>query len=161
VNDFCDLNGNCSSGGFKNCNDGNPCTDDSCDPGTGQCIHLFNNAPCEDGSLCTDNDQCVNGSCRSGTPKNCSDDNICTLNERCDPSTGQCTFNPNDGAPCDDGNTCTLNDVCSGGQCIGPTDYCVAQQHVCIPGPGQIACAAPKCLKDPIIGSPWCFCACI
>ena len=39
------------------CNDNNPCTDDSCDPSTG-CIHTNNANPCDDGSACTTGDAC-------------------------------------------------------------------------------------------------------
>src|SRR5262249_52422514 len=40
----------------KNCDDGNPCTDDGCDHSTGQCTHTFNNggpSTCDDGNACT------------------------------------------------------------------------------------------------------------
>src|SRR5262245_61173989 len=33
-----------------NCNDNNPCTDDSCDPVGGGCRHTNNTAACEDGN---------------------------------------------------------------------------------------------------------------
>ncbi len=43
-------------------NDGNLCTDDKC--GTdGTCQHLNNTATCNDGSACTQSDQCSNGAC--------------------------------------------------------------------------------------------------
>ena len=38
------------------CDDDNVCTADSCDPGTGDCIHdptPHNGDPCDDGDLCT------------------------------------------------------------------------------------------------------------
>ena len=52
------------------CNDGNPCTDDTCEnPGTStaSCLHTNNTAPCDDGDVCTQPDACQNGAC-AGTP---------------------------------------------------------------------------------------------
>ena len=42
--------------------DGNPCTIDSCDPVTG-CTSVPSTGPCDDGSLCSFNSNCVNGEC--------------------------------------------------------------------------------------------------
>ena len=47
------------------CDDGNPCTDDTCDPATG-CQHAANTASCSDGSECTLADQCNGGQCQPG-----------------------------------------------------------------------------------------------
>jgi hypothetical protein len=47
------------------CDDGNPCTDDSCGP-TG-CVHTNNTASCDDGNPCTVGDTCSGGSCLPGT----------------------------------------------------------------------------------------------
>jgi hypothetical protein len=158
VNDRCDSQAVCQPGVAKNCDDGNPCTDDSCDPGTGECIRIFNNAPCEDGNFCTENDYCLNGACRSGNVKSCLDDNPCTLNEACNPATGACTWTPNDGATCDDADPCTINDVCSGGQCIGPNDYC--EGTICTPVPPQVACLY-TCVIIPFVEQPSCPCGCL
>ncbi|MBP7125890.1 hypothetical protein KBD49_05950 [Myxococcota bacterium] len=158
VNDYCDATGICKGGSQKNCDDGNPCTDDFCDPGTGNCLHNNNTRPCEDGNPCTVNDYCSNGACVSGPLKDCTDDNICTINERCDPKTGTCTSTPNNGAPCDDGNRCTINDTCSGGECIGPGDWCDTQAVTCVPTPPKTFCLAPKC--QIVFGVPFCPCIC-
>jgi hypothetical protein len=48
-----------------NCNDNNPCTDDSCNAATG-CAHTNNTASCDDGNACTASDVCGGGVC-SGT----------------------------------------------------------------------------------------------
>ena len=90
------------------CNDNNPCTDDSCDPLAG-CIHTANTAACNDGSLCTTADHCSAGSC-VGTATVCNDGNVCTT-DSCDPATGACVFANNTNA-CDDGNACTVGDIC-------------------------------------------------
>ncbi len=50
----------------KNCDDGNDCTDDSCNPKTG-CVNKPDNSnKCEDGNACTPNDICFNGKCQAG-----------------------------------------------------------------------------------------------
>src|SRR5262249_18759308 len=51
TNDTCS-GGVCVGGAAPNCDDGNPCTDDSCNPATG-CVHTNNTAPCDDGNACT------------------------------------------------------------------------------------------------------------
>jgi hypothetical protein len=47
------------------CDDGNPCTDDICDPTLG-CVHSNNTLPCTDGNACTTNDACNGGVCVGG-----------------------------------------------------------------------------------------------
>ncbi len=108
------LAGKCQSGPAVNCNDGNPCTDDSCAPESG-CLHVFNSAPCSDGSVCTLGDTCQNGACAPGQVKSCDDGNPCT-DDACDPATG-CAHAFNQ-APCDDQNACTTADTCSQGKCM-------------------------------------------
>ena len=69
--------------GDSDCNDGNPCTHDSCV--AGQCFYMANAASCSDGVGCTVGDRCMGGTCVPG---------------------------PASHGLCDDGDTCT-NDVCS------------------------------------------------
>jgi hypothetical protein len=72
VGDTCG-GGFCVGGAAPNCNDGNPCTDDSCDPASG-CNHLDNNAPCNDGLSCTTGDTCKNGACAGNpSPPDCTE----------------------------------------------------------------------------------------
>ena len=127
LNDHCDVNGNCVAGSQKNCDDGNVCTDDSCDTGTGECKHLNNTAPCEDGNKCTDGDLCSNGVCASGKVKDCAVVDPCLASKGCNPTTGNCEVVPaNEGGACDDDNACTINDKCSNGKCVGVNEYCKA-----------------------------------
>jgi hypothetical protein len=49
------------------CDDGNPCTDDSCSTRAG-CIHTANSKPCDDGKACTSGDHCAAGVCQPGSP---------------------------------------------------------------------------------------------
>ena len=96
------------------CEDGDPCTDDICDPIEG-CSHVKKQGPCEDGNPCTENDFCDEAGICEGVPKSCDDGNPCTDN-LCNQVTGECYW-PNNSSPCDDeGNPCT-NDVCENGTC--------------------------------------------
>ena len=49
------------------CDDGNVCTNDSCDTTVG-CVHVNNTAPCSDGNACTTSDACQGGVCVGGPP---------------------------------------------------------------------------------------------
>ncbi|MCB9739712.1 MAG: SMP-30/gluconolactonase/LRE family protein, partial [Deltaproteobacteria bacterium] len=105
----------------KVCNDGNPCTKDSCDKATGACIFdtLQPGDACDDGSACTVGDVCdLAGQC-GGKGKTCDDSSPCT-DDACDPATGDCVYK-NLNKACDDGDACTKGDVCVGGACVsGP-----------------------------------------
>ena len=48
------------------CDDGDICTDDLCDPLTGECSFPANGAPCDDGEACTVGDTCTGGECIPG-----------------------------------------------------------------------------------------------
>ena len=61
-NDHC-VSGVCQGGERKTCVDGNPCTDDLCQPTSGACIFPPNSEPCDDGDPCTDGDLCEEGFC--------------------------------------------------------------------------------------------------
>ena len=117
------------------CDDGNPCTIDTCDVATGVCLH----ADMPDGVECACHSVCEAGHCQyppglvgcSG-PKDCSDGDPCTTDtcvDECD-----CVNTPIPGCPatcpktCDDGDPCTLDD--------------------CDPATGA-------CTHAPIAGCPW------
>jgi len=95
------------------CDDGNPCTTDSCSDGA--CVNTNNTASCDDGDACTVNDVCSDGSCIAGPQMNCNDNNECT-NDSC--IDGSCR-NINNTVSCDDGDSCTMNDACADGTCSG------------------------------------------
>ncbi len=88
--------------------DDNVCTDDECD-GNGNCDHIDNTDPCNDGLFCTENDVCAGGEC-GGTNIDCADQIDCT-DDTCDEANNECDNTPNNGE-CEDGNNCTT-DVCS------------------------------------------------
>ena len=70
------------------CDDGNPCTLDTCTPATG-CQHTprADGAPCPDGNFCNGTETCQAGTCTPGTPLVCNDGNACTV-DSCDSATG-------------------------------------------------------------------------
>ena len=102
------------------CDDGNFCTDDECTLANG-CVNTNNTQPCDDNDACTIPDTCDGGSCVGGNPPDCDDKNVCT-DDSCDSSIG--CVNANNTLPCDDSDACTTPDTCSGGTCTGgaPTD---------------------------------------
>lgn len=58
--------GACEAGPAVVCDDGSPCTADSCDPGIGCTTSPDNGVPCDDGNDCTQGDACLAGQCLSG-----------------------------------------------------------------------------------------------
>ena len=119
TNDVCS-GGTCVGGPPPNCNDGNVCTDDSCDSGLG-CQNVNNTASCDDGNACTTNDACSGGACVGGPAPNCDDANFCT-DDSCNPATG--CQHVNNTLVCDDGKFCTQSDICTDGQCVGVVRSC-------------------------------------
>ncbi len=145
-----------------NCDDANPCTDDSCvDQGGGSfvCDHVPNSAPCDDGVACTVGDVCVNGACTSGGPAPCDDGNGCT-DDSCRDSAGGgfvCDHLPNTD-PCDDGDVCTGGDVCGNGSCqpgaaiagCCHTDADCNDSNACTTD----TCSTSTCTHAPVTGLP-------
>ena len=115
VGDKCEA-GVCVFGVPMLCNDGNHCTDDSCDSGLG-CEFAPNAGPCSDDDVCTVGDGCADGQCVSGADElPCDDGNPCTAGA-CDTAVG-CVHTADDQGLCDDGNACTTGDHCSLGNCV-------------------------------------------
>ncbi len=110
--DVC-ADGVCLPGSPSICDDGNPCTDDSCDGDKG-CVFTPNFAECDDGNTCTTKDSCVKGNCVGLGDITCDDGNACTT-DSCESDDG-CTHIFTAG-PCDDGDICTLKDTCINGAC--------------------------------------------
>ncbi len=136
VGDSC-VAGVCTAGVAVNCNDGNACTDDSCDGETG-CAYVANQAVCSDNNACTTEDICGNGVCAGGPALDCDDDNVCT-DDSCDLASG-CIHTPNQ-APCELGDSCLLGVHCEGGACIfegtlGCDDGNPCTDDSCLPNEG-------------------------
>ena len=106
------VNGECVSGNLLGCDDGNPCTDETCLDGN--CVFSANENPCDDGNACTIDAQCTDGSCLGVESLNCDDFNNCT-DDMCKPDSG-CVHTANEQV-CNDGDPCTLGDVCAQGAC--------------------------------------------
>ncbi len=118
------------------CDDGNACTLDSCDSGTGSCLNL----PLPAGTACVDDDVCngdeacnVSGQCGAGAPLSCDDGNPCNGRESCDAAVGCQAGSPlncNDPLPCTSDscdsltgcqnvNACGAGQVCTAAGCLG------------------------------------------
>jgi hypothetical protein len=93
------------------CDDGNPCTTDTCADGC-LCHNTPNTLPCSDNNICTLGDQCAGGICVPGAMKNCDDFNSCTI-DSCEPNQGLgCVYEDVDGQPCND------DADCGSGSCV-------------------------------------------
>jgi slime mold repeat-containing protein len=156
------------------CDDGNACTTDACDPDSGSadvngCTHTANSAPCDDGLFCNGTDTCGSGSCsvHTGDPcaggaecanvcneagdscnvaaaTPCTDDGNPCTNDQCN-GAGVCTH-PNNNSPCNDGNPCTVTDACSGGSCVGSGTLDCDDHNDCTVD----ACNGSGCTHDPV-----------
>ena len=136
-NDYCTVESRCEQGVCQaktllDCDDKNPCTDDSCDNTKG-CVHVYNNAPCSDNNACTEGDYCSMGQCVPGAPKNCDNGKFCDGKERCDPVVGCLGGIPPD---CDDHIPCTMD------SCDPIADACV---HQWMPGAVEGPYGSPLC----------------
>jgi len=120
-------NGNICSFTEKQCNDINPCTNDSCNPVNGECVHEWIPNCCSTDADCDDDNPCSNEMCDMVnmqcvySSKNCYDNNPCTQ-DTCDPETGDCVHTPinnccQTSGECDDQDPCTV-DTCEANRCV-------------------------------------------
>lgn len=117
------------------CDDGNPCTEDSCNDLTGICTNApaADGTPCEDGEFCTVDEACSAGVCTGGEPRDCSAEApVCNVG-RCHEGTDRCFGEPvPDGTPCLDDRYCTVNEACAAGACLaGGVRDCAAYGDAC------------------------------
>ena len=147
----CSGQGTCSAGkctgiAAKSCDDGNVCSDDSCDAAKGGCVHLPAKATCDDGNACTEDDACSQGLCTATL--NCDDNNPCT-DTPCDaakgcqllykakasgcPGGGQCWAGGCQVAKCGNGD-CDFNETTKGcaGDCPAGGGQCAQDKGLCI-----------------------------
>ncbi len=103
------------------CDDGNPCTIDTCNT-DGSCKNTVPpGAGCDDGDACTASDKCIDGKCVGGGKLDCDDQNPCT-NDICDVATGCVKENIAANKPCpDDGDPCTFDGCDGNGKCAHTT----------------------------------------
>lgn len=98
--EVCGESGVCEDAEPLNCDDGNACTNDSCDTVNG-CVHEMIedcqsceiDADCDNQNVCDGEEFCAEGVCQSGEVLNCDDEDVCTL-DSCDPING-CEYAPN------------------------------------------------------------------
>jgi subtilisin family serine protease len=120
--------GACQRGTAPNCNDGNPCTDDSCNPPRG-CVNAPNTSPCGDANACNGTEVCNGaGACAPGTPPLVDDGNPCTV-DACDAAAGVTHTPVTPGTSCADADRCDGIEICDfGGNCVAGTGV------TCTPG---------------------------
>ena len=124
------------------CDDGNVCTDDSCNPATGCANTNDDTNTCADGNACNGLEYCSAGVCRDAPDLVCDDGKFCTGVETCDSVAGcQDGADPvvDDGIDCtddscDDENNvivhtpnngyCSDSDVCTGVETCDPANGC-------------------------------------
>ena len=118
------------------CDDGNVCTDDACNPGTGLCEYTDNTAACDDGAFCTVGDVCSGGSCTAGAGNPCGDDGqFCNGTESCDEVGDQCVSS---GDPCLPGEICDEGtDTCDQPP-AGAVLYMSFRSSTALPGAGTV-----------------------
>lgn len=150
------------------CDDGDPCTTNTCDRATGRCTSQLIAGCCTSAAQCDDGDVCTLDACGSDrrcarapvmgcctTAEQCNDMNRCTRDEcvanRCQSSTiaGCCSSN----AQCDDRNMCT-NDTCNmtTGLCErSPVMQCCGSAAMCDDGD---ACTVDACESNACVNRP-------
>src|SRR5262249_55215737 len=141
--------GVCQPGSPLNCDDGNPCTTDTCLP-VSACQHtsLPNGAACPDATVCNGAETCLAGVCIAGTPLNCNDNNPCTL-DTCDPVAG-CRHTPvANGTPCPDATVCNGAETCSAGVCVSNAPLNCNDNNACTTDSCD---AVSGCIHAPIAG---------
>ncbi len=92
-------------------------------------------ADCDDGDLCTEDDECDGAGRCGGSDVVCvDDDEACGADRSCDPGTGMCDEHyPGNSVTCDDTDACTANDRCDGsGECEGTPTANAAAGCACI-----------------------------
>jgi formylglycine-generating enzyme required for sulfatase activity len=146
--------------GAVDCEDDNPCTQDSCDNAVKGCKHVGVKGPCDDGNACTVDDYCGGSKCNGGPLPDCDDDDVCTKDgcdpaigctheteglgcddmdectaDACDPKLGVCIhLAAPDGTACSDFNACTLGDTCQTGKCGAGKPMTCWMDTTCVKG---------------------------
>jgi hypothetical protein len=125
--DHCD-DGVCA-GTTIDCDDNDPCTEDTCDP-TGGCDYQFGTAECDDSDPCTADDLCAEGECH-GTKLPCE----CLVAADCEPF--------------DDDNACTGSLFCNTAELPYNCEVEAGTEVKCAPYDGvNAACLQNVCTPD-------------
>ncbi|MEZ4265968.1 MAG: putative metal-binding motif-containing protein [Myxococcota bacterium] len=140
VGDTCQ-DGTCTGGDEPDCDDGNACTDDYCEEGSGECMHEpIGDVECDFDGPCSESvGVCVKGEC-VGVPVTCPANGDPCKSNVCQPGSG-CVVKNLNGTPCDDGDPCTSGDSCAAGVCKGKAGTCndanPCTLDTCDPGNGK------------------------
>lgn len=116
--------------------DKNPCTEDVCNPDTGECGIPRSGNTCDDGIYCNGNDTCDEGDCaeHSGIP--------CAEGFECDEGQNSCGCTT--AAHCDNGVFCDGAEACTGGECEdGTPPVCADGIQLCHPDLDQCVACIP------------------
>ena len=162
--DLC-LNGACG-GTAKNCDDGNPCTTDGCDPKKGGCEHdnAADGTPCpNDGIACTV-DKCVVGTCNHASIASgfCHIEGACLSGGAvhpaepclgCLPLKSQGKWSPRTNLPCNDGDACTTQDLCLASLVCAGTAMICDDNNPCTKNGCNSLAPGPPCLFVPAAGA--------
>lgn len=100
-----------------------------CSFDAGMCTYAPRPGNCEDGLICTTNDNCNNGMCLPGPRLNCNNPgNQCLSNGGTCVEDAGCVYTPRSALTnCNDNNACTTTDRCDGdGGCVGQPITCTA-----------------------------------
>ncbi|HLK09879.1 MAG TPA: hypothetical protein VKW76_00700 [Candidatus Binatia bacterium] len=107
----------CTTG--AQCDDGNPCTTDTCVNNSCANTPVTDGTSCSDGDACNGAETCAAGVCVHAPPPDCDDGNPCT-DDTCDPATG-CVHAPIPGC-------CNADAECADGDAVCPK---VCAEHAC------------------------------
>ena len=139
IDDRCD-EGACA-GTPRDCDDGLPCTDDSCVTGQG-CVHVYGTGACDDLNPCTLADTCAGGTCRgnamtcdSPPPNECDGDRMISRAAVGVCAAGTCEY-ATQIVDCPQGcqaGKC-LGDPCAGIDCTGSPGACFQAPGTCLDG---------------------------
>ena len=115
------------SNGTACTDDGNGCTNDTCNGVSATCQHPNNSAACSDGLFCNGTDTCGGGSCSVHAGNPCPGaDGDANCSESCNETTDSCTAADPNGSACSDGVFCNGADTCNAGACSTHTgDPCL------------------------------------
>ena len=142
--EVCDPLRGCLPGTPVNCDDGVPCTLDSCDEDTKSCLHLADQSACNDGLFCNGVEVCdpLRG-CLPGTPVNC-DDGVPCMVDSCDEASRACVHDL-DHAQCDDGLFCNGSETCTPTGCAAGAPPC-ADASLCDENADTCLSSPPTCI---------------
>ena len=152
----CDPAQSTTSWSDLSCDDGNPCTADSCDANAGCQSTPDDSLSCDDGRACSSDDHCSGGQCVTDECE-CEVDADCSATEvpacmKAVCASYKCQITSDlsaDGQPCEGQDKCLAGGACAAGTCAGgtPKDCSAEGTDACHPGvcdPGTGDCQASQ-----------------